>query len=511
MLRLDRRRAPLGVPARTVAWPVTVFRVRARVQAPVGLDPFQRLILDMAHAGEDDPQRIARLSGLPSQLVKLLMAQLNSQGWLDGMGRLTPAGTLRRLDKPQEKVVIGWMLRDDLTGQPLPWLGSGAPRHGGRPDGVFELPTPAGRAPAPGPWLPMAMIDACRLHHKLQRLSRQDQGDAGPLWESDEGTMAAATAERRARPENIELLDSGDFTSMLVDVWVPIQDTDAELMAGCPFGRKHDGRRYLHRLHQTLGAFELLRELNREARRAQQRLLADRADAQLLEQLQQRVDEVTHGREVPDYLLAVLRDAEWLALRAELGRLQPEPALGRYGVVAENLLLELRPPKGATPDPDAVKAFLDTVPEGLEDATAVQALADRITLLVPEDDEGRGLEVPPFMERAAVSLIGNLRRGHWPGWDRVGIHRQLLPFAAAAIQPDTPESQRVREALERDRDLWRMLTRVIGLRNPASHGRGQAAPSRDKLERDLAASREATHRAIRAIFPEGEQAIQEKE
>jgi len=504
MLRLDRRRAPLDMPSRTVAWPVTVFRVRARIQAPVGLDPFQRLLLDMAHAGEDDPHHIAHLSGLPKQLVKLLMAQLNGQGWLDGKGHITQAGTLRRLDSPEQKVVLGWMVRDDLTGQPLPWLGSGAPRHGAAPKGVFPVPVTAQRDSVPARHLPMAMIDACRLHHKLQRLSRQDQGDDGPLWEPDEGSMAAATAERKARPENIELLDNGDFTTLLVDIWAPIQDAESDLVAGCPFGRAHDGRRYLHQLHQTPAADELLQGLNREASRARQSFLADQADAELQGQLRQGVDELTHGRDLPAYLLTVLRDAEWLALRAELGRLRPEAALGRFGVVVENLLLELRPPKDARPEPEAATAFLATIPEGVEEATATQVLADRIALLLPEDDDGHSLELPRFLRPAAVALIQNLRRGRWPGWNQVGIHRQLLPFAAAAIQPEAPESVRLRQALEQDRELWRMLTRVIGLRNPASHGQGQAAPSRDKLERDLARSREATHRAIRAVFPEGE-------
>ncbi len=501
MLDLQRLRAPLDLPSRTIAWPVTVYRVRARVREAIDLDPFQRLILDMAHANEDDPARIGSLSGLPRPLVELLMAQLNSQGWLDGHGQITAAGSRRRTDTPTEKVVLGWMLRDDITGQPLPWLGKGAPRYAGAPDGVVWLPPSSAREPSPASWLPLAMVDACRLHHKLQRLSRQGWAEEAPLWQPDEGTMAAAQAASRARPDNIELLDSGDYTELLVDVWAPIHEVEADLVAGCPFGRARDGRRYLHRLQQTQSARDLLTSLNQEAASARRGFLADLADSELKAQLEERLREVTEGRSLPTHLLRELREAEWLTLRAELGRLRPEAALWRLGVVAENILLELRPPRGAKPDEAAAAAFLATIPEGAEDDTLAQIVADRITMLTPEDDEGAVLELPRFLRPAASDLVHTLRQGRWPGWNRVGVTRQLLPFAAAAIQPESTDSLRVLTALQRDRELWRMITTVIGLRNPASHGQGEATPPREKLDRDLERSREAVHRAIRAVFP----------
>lgn len=101
-----------------VAWPVIAFPVQVTYRGD-GLDPFERLILEMYANGLTDPGRLHHLSGLAADFIAAIHAELEGRGAIDATGTLTQAGRAA-LANDVEQVAPGWMGIDCLDGRPLP-------------------------------------------------------------------------------------------------------------------------------------------------------------------------------------------------------------------------------------------------------------------------------------------------------------------------------------------------------------------------------------------------------
>jgi hypothetical protein len=109
--------------ARAILWPVWVHRiVYPEVQRPK-MNLFQKAVMRLIRAQTHNAEAIAALTGLHINLVKLVQAQLVSQGWInDKATELTKQG-LMVIDEESEqgkKLAIGYLFQDGLTGELWP-------------------------------------------------------------------------------------------------------------------------------------------------------------------------------------------------------------------------------------------------------------------------------------------------------------------------------------------------------------------------------------------------------
>jgi hypothetical protein len=394
------------------------------------------------------------------------------------------------------------MLRDDLTGGAFPWFSE-------RDISFSKAPDEACRVVDDGFSHPESMgleADLLRAFRHARRLERgQRTGPAVGLEDDDDDepkTMAAAEAQKAGRAHSIEILNrGGEHAEILVDLWAdPQSDLEGEaIVAGCPFGREHDGLRYLRRLKNHSGSAEILSSLRGQVNAERQQVLMDQADSLLLTERDRRLSELVQGAKLPKKILDPLLEAEWGALRAIRGRARDNQALMSYRIVVEEVLRDLLPLPHERPPQVSYEDLTSALPSRWEDDTAFRALADRISSLIPADDDGARLEVPGHLRRVAVEFVHSIQGGR-PHRDAThGVHLQLLPFALAAVHPEGAQGLRMKRILGCHRGFWSDLCRVIDLCNPSHHAEaGPALSDTEKVER-LNVVRAALSRVLPAI------------
>lgn len=495
MLLIDRERAPKGAPALTLLWPVTLFRVELTTRAAEDeADPLRLLLLDLAVADVTDPERVAALTGLSASFVRELQVALTLEGLLEeGSRGLTDRGRARRDGVPEEVEYSGWMARDDVTGEALPFFWSRHPRTGLSEDGAVKLP-PLHREGKPDQGFRVALGRAFAQDRRLRKVSGQRAlpADVDPVLEEDEGPD-------RGR---VRLLDSGSWQELRVDLWAEVDpllhgDDGFKLVAGCPFNRPGAGLRYLTRLRGHPGGVGVLQDLQSRAQEARNRQVAELADGLLLREIEAELDAVLFCVAAPADLRRDLREALVHRARARQGRSLPRTALVDYGRIAENILVELAPRERERPDRARVDRLLQTLPE--DSRTRGQLLRAAIEREAPP-----GVGVPRHLHAECERFVATLAsQKRLPARGRVGTTRQLLPFAAAGAFPEGPQARRLGEVWARCPSLWGDLCRAIDRRNPAAHGSTEV-DSDARIAEELAfleASHADISRVIAAVWP----------
>lgn len=116
--------APRG-EKRPVLWPVLVHRVLYPDAKRPQLNLFQRAVLGLIRARTVQAEAIAELTGLHPNLIRLILAQGWSNGWLvENASALTPGGERILDDEAVDDANLksGYLLQDALTGQFWPRL-----------------------------------------------------------------------------------------------------------------------------------------------------------------------------------------------------------------------------------------------------------------------------------------------------------------------------------------------------------------------------------------------------
>ena len=109
--------------ARAILWPLLVYRVLyPEVQQPK-MNLFQKTVMRLIRAKTHDAQDIATLTGLHTNLIKLIQAQLLGQGWInDQATHLTDSGlkAINEEDQQSELLTSGFLFQDAVTGKLWP-------------------------------------------------------------------------------------------------------------------------------------------------------------------------------------------------------------------------------------------------------------------------------------------------------------------------------------------------------------------------------------------------------
>lgn len=116
--------APRG-KKKPVLWPVLVYRVLYPDAKRPELNLFQRAVLGLIRARTVRDEAIAELTGLHQNLIKLILAQGVSNGWLVKNAQALTAKGERLLDDEETddaNLKSGYLLQDALTGQFWPRL-----------------------------------------------------------------------------------------------------------------------------------------------------------------------------------------------------------------------------------------------------------------------------------------------------------------------------------------------------------------------------------------------------
>ncbi|MFB0583838.1 hypothetical protein [Aeromonas salmonicida] len=115
---------PMG-KKKAVLWPVLVHRVLYPNAKRPELNLFQRAVLGLIRACTVRDEAIAELTGLHQNLIKLILAQCVSNGWLVESAQALTAKGERLLDDEETddaNLKTGYLLQDALTGQFWPRL-----------------------------------------------------------------------------------------------------------------------------------------------------------------------------------------------------------------------------------------------------------------------------------------------------------------------------------------------------------------------------------------------------
>ena len=113
---LQFRAQPYG-RSEPLLWPVHVYRILYPEVQSKKLNLFQRAVLGLARAGCQVPQEISDLLGLHLQMVVLILAQCNSNGWIDSWSRITENG-ISLLDDDEDRssnLKAGLLFRDAMS------------------------------------------------------------------------------------------------------------------------------------------------------------------------------------------------------------------------------------------------------------------------------------------------------------------------------------------------------------------------------------------------------------
>lgn len=109
--------------ARAILWPVLVYRVLyPEVQQPK-MNLFQKTVMRLIRSKTHDAEEIAELTGLHTNLIKLIQAQLLSHDWInDQATQLTDLGlkAINEEDQQSEQLAGGYLFQDAVTGKLWP-------------------------------------------------------------------------------------------------------------------------------------------------------------------------------------------------------------------------------------------------------------------------------------------------------------------------------------------------------------------------------------------------------
>ncbi|MCZ2722386.1 hypothetical protein O1D97_12315 [Marinomonas sp. 15G1-11] len=109
--------------ASAVLWPVWVHRIVYPEVQQAKMNLFQKAVMRLIRAQTHEADAIAKLTGLHINLVKLVQAQLVSQGWINNKAtELTNKGVtiIDEESEQSEKLAVGYLFQDGLTGQLWP-------------------------------------------------------------------------------------------------------------------------------------------------------------------------------------------------------------------------------------------------------------------------------------------------------------------------------------------------------------------------------------------------------
>ncbi|MFD1385058.1 hypothetical protein ACFQ45_17020 [Rhodanobacter aciditrophus] len=122
-LKYGRRPPGKHDKVQAVLWPVMVHRVLyPEVKQPT-MNLFQKAVLRLIRAKNHDAEDIAQLTGLHTNLIKLIQAQLVSRGWInDQATELTDNGikAITEEDNQSEQLASGYLFQDAVTGKLWP-------------------------------------------------------------------------------------------------------------------------------------------------------------------------------------------------------------------------------------------------------------------------------------------------------------------------------------------------------------------------------------------------------
>ena len=533
MIVPERMRVPKGVvEQQTVAWPVTAWRVRIRRREAELLDPFAALVLELFRAGQDDPTKMATMTGLDLEFVRAVVAELQGRDLLDPTGKLTVEGERSLQGLPtRERSRLGWMLRDDLTDSILPVFLEPALRFTGRrpeerrltgehaeEDEAFTRP------PEPQLAERARFAPALGQHQRLLRGHRERPGVQ----------TLADKEEEDALKGSVELVGSGLWQEMPVDLWVELGQEGYLLRAGCPFGRAADGERYLQRLLGLRNRFPEIDQVLSGLEAAGQAAWLLRQQEVVDQGYQTALIEVSSpflaGRSLPTPLRSELEDALQRSLRAEKGTERIDKAIAAWGNVAEQFLFHYSPPQNSIPHTTDFARFLQALPE--KETDWQRPTCERLALLLPPDDDGNGLEVPAMAKREIVYFLEKMsevvkdleskkrrllpKNRAWPN-ENHGAALLLLPFLAACFPEeaarDCAEAARNRAeaarnraealkgALARDPNLWRSLELILQHRNQYGGHASRVPPDEGTLRTKLEDAKNRALAVLDACFP----------
>lgn len=136
---LKYRDAPQVKPSMPVLWPVHVRRVMYPVGSGTQINLFQKAVLGLVRARSNEPGHLAKLLGLHLELVRLIIAQCMSQGWLDDNMRLTDSGLsmLASEEDRHERLRQGVIFQDGISGAVWPRLADSLEEIEALPDSGF--------------------------------------------------------------------------------------------------------------------------------------------------------------------------------------------------------------------------------------------------------------------------------------------------------------------------------------------------------------------------------------
>lgn len=122
-LKYGRRPPGKNDQVKAVLWPVLVHRVLYPEVKQPAMNLFQKAVLRLIRAKTHDAEDIALLTGLHTDLIKLIQAQLLSRGWIDDSAtELTEKGieAVNEEDDQTEQLASGYLFQDAVSGKLWP-------------------------------------------------------------------------------------------------------------------------------------------------------------------------------------------------------------------------------------------------------------------------------------------------------------------------------------------------------------------------------------------------------
>jgi hypothetical protein len=505
LLELGHVRPPRGAICRTVAWPISLWRVEVTAEESPDLpDPFTSFLLDAAQAGPLDLRRLAKLSGLPIEFLEDRLAAAQSNGWISSQLLITPSGDRARLVAPEVVLRGGWMAECRRTGQILPAFFSSFPR-GARFDADTVQVAAEPIATSSSMARQLDLQRAWKDHQRRQKAGEEREEEGGTDLLIEESVEVSNTVELEGRgPQRsdkltVRLQGRGDWHEARLELWVEVethlpQEHAIQVFAGCPVGWKRRGARYLRLLERIPEGAEAIAHLFEEGKKLYRERMTEAVDQRWAEHLAEAQVEMREGlRELPPLLDRELSDLVRQRLRATVGTDPLRGPLGQCRVVVEQLLIALMD------DHDLVneaQAFWKGQ-TGLSKKSAPRFLEARLRALLPEDDQGVAFEIP----RALGSELERWAKS--PPFQPAPTHGQMLllhPFVLAALARENPAALAIRAMLERDRRVVERIQEVFRLCNPSHHG-GTREEQRAQQEEDLKKAEDRLRQLLRARFP----------
>lgn len=108
---------------KAVLWPVLIHRVIYPEMRWAEANLFQRALLALVRAKTDNIDSLAELTGLHEDLIRLIVAQCQANGWLAQDGKSLTENGIKLLDDEDEDstdMKSGYVLQDAITGRLWP-------------------------------------------------------------------------------------------------------------------------------------------------------------------------------------------------------------------------------------------------------------------------------------------------------------------------------------------------------------------------------------------------------